>query len=185
MANSDMGKNHQTLFPVNLLPAIILMPQFIAAGTKLFATGYPGENATLTCEALGGLHMNGGFNLTLLRGSGLKELAEQAITAKGTIAPPTFISNSAVESSDYLDERPEFSFSKSIEVISNKTNDRYRLTSGPDPRNPYAAMVRLTITVKNLDKWLSSEQIEIPNSMSSFPPPKGETLKLLQRRLYL
>uniref|UniRef100_A0A158QCM6 Ig-like domain-containing protein n=3 Tax=Hymenolepis diminuta TaxID=6216 RepID=A0A158QCM6_HYMDI len=139
------GRGNKTAIG-SLLPAIILMPQFIAAGTKLFATGYPGENATLTCEALGGLHMNGGFNLTLLRGSGLKELAEQAITAKGTVAPPTFISNSAVESSDYLDERPEFSFSKSIEVISNKTNDRYRLTSGPDPRNPYAAMVRLTIT---------------------------------------
>ncbi|VDO05772.1 unnamed protein product [Rodentolepis nana] len=143
------GRGNKTAIG-SLLPAIILMPQFIAAGTKLYATGYPGDNATLTCEALGGLHMNGGFNLTLLRGSGLKELAEQTSTAKKTISPAGFLSNNVGETSDYLDERPEFAFSKSIEVISNKTNDRYRLTSGPDPRNPYAAMVRLTITVPSV-----------------------------------
>ncbi|VDK86990.1 unnamed protein product [Dibothriocephalus latus] len=51
-------------------------PQFIAAGTKLYATGYPSENASLSCEAFGGLSIPGGLQLRLLRGPGLKELAE-------------------------------------------------------------------------------------------------------------
>ncbi|KAM7539319.1 hypothetical protein Aperf_G00000049605 [Anoplocephala perfoliata] len=130
----------------SLLPAIILLPQFVAAGTKLYATGNPGENATLTCEALGGLSIPGGMQLTLLRGSGLKELAEQAISAKGAIPPPTLIGDSNMESPEFLDERQKSPLSERIETILPDMDPRYHLTAGPDPRNPYAAMVRLTIT---------------------------------------
>lgn len=117
----------------------------MAAGTKLYATGNPGENATLTCEALGGLSIPGGLQLTLLRGSGLKELAEQAINAKGSFLPSTLIADSPVESSTF-DEREKPPFSERIETILPDMDPRYHLTAGPDPRNPYAAMVRLRIT---------------------------------------
>ncbi|CUT99372.1 cell adhesion molecule [Echinococcus multilocularis] len=130
----------------SLLPSIILLPQFVAAGTKLYATGNPGENATLTCEALGGLSIPGGLQLTLLRGSGLKELAEQAISAKGSFPPSTLISDSPVESSTFAEERERLPFSERIETILPDMDPRYHLIAGPDPRNPYAAMVRLTIT---------------------------------------
>ena len=125
----------------SLLPAIILIPQFITAGTKLYATGNPGENATLTCEALGGLWDQGGLQLSLLRGSGLKELAEQAINAKGSNQP----SKSSKEPVDFIG-RGQTPFDERIQTILPGKDPRYHLTAGVDPRNPYAAMVRLTIT---------------------------------------
>uniref|UniRef100_A0A5K3FQW2 Ig-like domain-containing protein n=1 Tax=Mesocestoides corti TaxID=53468 RepID=A0A5K3FQW2_MESCO len=132
----------------SMLPAIILLPKFVAAGTKLYATGNPGENATLTCEALGGLSTPGGLQLTLLRGSGLKELADQIITAKGTLQHSTLSDVATLESRPFLGsgDREKVPFDERIETIRPDMDPRYHLMSGPDPRNPYAAMVRLTIT---------------------------------------
>ncbi|VDM27590.1 unnamed protein product [Hydatigera taeniaeformis] len=136
------------MFDCSLLPAIILLPKFVAAGTKLYATGNPGENATLTCEALGGLSIPGGLQLTLLRGSGLKDLVEQAISGKGSISPSTLVADSPTEPSAFGESREKPPFSERIETILPDMDPRYHLTAGPDPRNPYAAMVRL---------WISSE----------------------------
>lgn len=101
-----------------------MRPQFIAAGTKLYAAGSPGDNATLTCEAFGGLSKAGGLKLTLLRGSGLKELADYANkwgnnkansdesnATSSSPTPPSTVSSSSTGSStsiSYFDGRGGF-----------------------------------------------------------------------------
>ncbi len=159
----------------SLLPAIVLHPQFVAAGTKLYATGYPGENATLTCEALGGLSIPGGLQLSLLRGAGLKALAEQAISAKGGVngapntprpppssvspylnTPPTTSTTSSMTTTTTTSGFGDNDAGDRIEVIRTGMDPRYELTAGPDPRNPYAAMIRLTITSEFCDFILYS-----------------------------
>ena len=140
----------------SLLPAIILLPQFVTAGTKLYATGNPGENVTLSCEALGGLSILGGLQLSLLRGPGLKKLAEQTISAKGSLQPSNHISETTKETVKFPEEMEKPPFSERIETIRPNMDPRYHLTAGPDPRNPYAAMIRLTITGKLSDIFKES-----------------------------
>lgn len=145
-------------FRFSLLPAIVLYPQFVAAGTKLYATGYPGENATLTCEALGGLSIPGGLQLSLLRGVGLKDLAEQAISqTQGGHATDVQSATPSTSTLTYQEEGGPIKpgHLDRIEVIRPGIDPRYHLTAGPDPKNPYAAMIKLTITSRSCS-WLKS-----------------------------
>ncbi|KAF5405904.1 hypothetical protein PHET_00646 [Paragonimus heterotremus] len=60
----------------SVFPEVVLRPRFIKTGTHLQASGYPGENCTLTCEAYGGLSNPNGLRIRFLRGSGVPKLIE-------------------------------------------------------------------------------------------------------------
>ncbi|KAG5443040.1 3-oxoacyl-[acyl-carrier-protein] synthase [Clonorchis sinensis] len=58
----------------SVFPDVVLRPRFIKSGTQLQANGFPGQNATLACEAFGGLSNPQGLRLRLLRGNAVPEL---------------------------------------------------------------------------------------------------------------
>ncbi|BHF74968.1 hypothetical protein SprV_0501806000 [Sparganum proliferum] len=191
------------------LPAIVMHPQFIAAGTKLYATGYPSENATLSCEAFGGLSIPGGLQLRLLRGPGLKELAEYNSLKSAQInrrpsmqdallgSPPHGVSPSPASSSTFynppnypssgvesteenrlLDSRvAQQRLGDRIEVIRPGMDPRYHLTAGPDPKNPYAAQIRLTISdLRPEDNNYYACEAESGSNWVALAPPPDEAL---------
>ncbi|KAL7057903.1 hypothetical protein AAHC03_016995 [Spirometra sp. Aus1] len=191
------------------LPAIVMHPQFIAAGTKLYATGYPSENATLSCEAFGGLSIPGGLQLRLLRGPGLKELAEYnslksaqinrrpsmqdallgsppdgappSSTSSSTFYNPQNYPSSGVESTEenrLLDSRvAQQRLGDRIEVIRPGMDPRYHLTAGPDPKNPYAAQIRLTISdLRPEDNNYYACEAESGSNWVALAPPPDEAL---------
>ncbi|CAL8084774.1 unnamed protein product [Calicophoron daubneyi] len=169
---SQYGGNGNYTDVGSVLPEVVLRPRFIKSGTRLQASGYPGENATLSCEAYGGLANPRGLQIRLLRGSGLPKLLRMIagsrdedvrewkqgeflnydvgqMTDLSAISPASRGLRSKIKGSTHSKfENPyeEEGIEKSIEVLQPNYSPRYHLTVVEDPRNPYASLLRLHIT---------------------------------------
>ncbi|CAH8493074.1 unnamed protein product [Dicrocoelium dendriticum] len=157
----------------SVFPEIVLRPRFIRSGTHLQASGYPGHNATLTCEAYGGLLNSHGLRIRLLRGTGVPRLIRLLTGSRHRLYPSESIPyapsrtdakddysdaivfkpgpslepyemGSGRRLGDITDFQPIFG-NGTIDVVSQVDDPRYNLTVSSDPRNPYMSTLRLHI----------------------------------------
>ncbi|KAK4474363.1 hypothetical protein MN116_001526 [Schistosoma mekongi] len=140
----------------SILPDVVLRPRFVHSGTRLKASGYPGESCRLTCEAYGGLPTEMGLRVRLLKGPGVNKLISHVsyslypennnpmINSYEDISEPQSIYNNPSDlwnGMNYESNNSDF-----IEIVKPGMNPRYHLKVEPDPRNPYATILRLDIT---------------------------------------
>ncbi|KAH8864440.1 cell adhesion molecule, partial [Schistosoma japonicum] len=140
----------------SILPDVVLRPRFVHSGTHLKASGYPGESCRLTCEAYGGLPTEMGLRVRLLKGPGVNKLISHAsyslysennnriINSYEAISEPQSIYNNPSDlwnGMNYESNNSDF-----IVIVKPGMNPRYHLNVEPDPRNPYATILRLDIT---------------------------------------
>ncbi|VEL18965.1 unnamed protein product [Protopolystoma xenopodis] len=114
-----------------------MRPFFLSAGTHLNVTGNPGENATLSCEAFGGLYSTGSLKLRLLRGPGIPKLMVQA--AELYSHPP----RSYHEIADSLDD-----FNHDFQEQQTKHNDNKDLHLWADNVLEHAAKQKIMKAVE-------------------------------------
>ncbi|VDP68354.1 unnamed protein product [Echinostoma caproni] len=157
----------------SILPDVIMNPRIIKYGTQLHATGYPGENATLTCEAYGGLDNPQGLRIHFLRGPNVPRLIKSLGSARekpeqddsfevsnllgmATTAPSALMFQSGptiTESSLYGTPvgygEPAVGadeVDRGVEVVMPDMDPRHHLSKTVDPHNPYVSILQLNIT---------------------------------------
>ncbi|THD25621.1 Fasciclin-2 [Fasciola hepatica] len=157
----------------SVLPDVIMRPRIIKYGTNLHASGYPGENATLTCEAYGGLDEPQGLRIHFLRGPNVPRLIKslgsirektepdetfEANTLFGmaTTAPSALMFQSApsnTESSAYgpIDRyagrlSSVHEIERGVERVRPDMDSRHHLSKTVDPHNPYVSILQLNVT---------------------------------------
>lgn len=157
----------------SVLPDVIMKPRIIKYGTNLHAAGYPGENATLTCEAYGGLDDPRGLRIHFLRGPNVPRLIKSLGSARektvsddtlevnnlfgmATTAPSALMFQSAhtnTENSlygsmdnfaDHQDSTDEID--RGVERVRPDMDERHHLSKTVDPHNPYVSVLQLNVT---------------------------------------
>ncbi|OON20417.1 immunoglobulin domain protein [Opisthorchis viverrini] len=167
----------------SVFPDVVLRPRFIKSGTQLQASGFPGQNATLACEAFGGLSNPQGLRLRLLRGNGVPELIN-LLTGSKQIKQDRLSEGYSTDMSPGL-PKPGAESTDSVRFRPGPTVQRDSLFKNPNiPGADYVPEHDYTAMFENDSLELVLPGIDPRYHLSLTPDPRNPYMSSLRLHVY-